>query len=74
MGNFYRDQLDIELSLWERRSLFSGWHFLNFTSDIIIIVGTAYKIVLNLNVRSLFLSVAEKLEGRSSRLKAICSL
>lgn len=54
MGVFYEDQLHIKLSWWERRSLFSGWHFLNFFSDILIVIGTVNKIALNYNVSSYY--------------------
>ena len=55
MGVFYREKLQIEIGRWERRSLFAGWHFLNFFSDILIIIGTAYKIALNFHVSTIVL-------------------
>ena len=50
MGRFYREELRLPLSWWERRSLFSLWHFFNITSDVFIIFGTIYKILLELDV------------------------
>ncbi len=63
MGTFYRDQLGIELSWRERRSLFSGWHFLNLGSDIMIIIGTATKFALDYNVSR---ERGERGKGRST--------
>ena len=66
MGLFYSEKLQIDLSWWERRPLFPAWHFLNFISDMIIIVGTAYKIGLDYYVSlkppilNLFLCVSMK--------------
>lgn len=50
MGQFYHDRLHLPLSWWERRSLFSPWHYFNITSDILISSGTIYKILLEFDV------------------------
>ena len=51
MGQFYHNRLHLPLSWWERRSLFSMWHFFNITSDLLISAGTLYKILLEFDVR-----------------------
>ena len=50
MGQFYHHRLHLPLSWWERRSLFSTWHYVNILSDIIITAGTIYKILLEFDV------------------------
>ena len=50
MGAFYKNNLNIELSWWERRALFPAWHGINTFSDIIIIIGSVYKIFVDFNV------------------------
>lgn len=50
MGQFYHDRLHLPLSWWERRPLFSSWHYFNITSDILISAGTIYKILLEFDV------------------------
>lgn len=50
MGQFYHHQLKLPLTWWERRSLFSTWHYVNILSDLFIITGTVIRIVLELNV------------------------
>ena len=47
MGKFYEKQLKIELSWWDRRSLFPIWHVINTISDLLIIVGSIFKILLD---------------------------
>lgn len=47
MGGFYEKQLKIELSWWDRRSLFPIWHIINTISDLLIITGSIYKILLD---------------------------
>ena len=47
MGGFYEKQLKIELSWWDRRSLFPIWHAINTISDLLIIIGSIYKILLD---------------------------
>ena len=51
MGQFYHNRLHLPLSWWERRSLFSLWHYFNITSDLLISAGTLYKILLDFDVR-----------------------
>ena len=50
MGQFYHNRLHLPLSWWERRSLFSLWHYFNITSDLLILAGTLYKILLEFDV------------------------
>lgn len=50
MGHFYHDRLHLPLNWWERRSLFSPWHYFNITSDLLILSGTFYKILLEFDV------------------------
>lgn len=50
MGQFYHKHLNLPLSWWERRSLFSPWHYFNITSDFLISSGTLYKILLEFEV------------------------
>lgn len=50
MGSFYRNELKLPLSWWDRRPLFSLWHLFNVISDLVIIAGTLLKILLNFNV------------------------
>ena len=47
MGTFYRRELGIKLSWWERRSLFPLWHLINIISDLLIIAGSFYKIFVD---------------------------
>ena len=50
MGSFYRNELKLPLSWWDRRPLFSFWHLFNVISDLVITAGTLLKILLNFNV------------------------
>ena len=50
MGSFYRNELKLPLSWWDRRPLFSLWHLFNVISDLVITAGTLLKILLNFNV------------------------
>lgn len=50
MGHFYHDRLHLPLSWWERRSLFSPWHYFNIISDLFISSGTLYKLLLEFDV------------------------
>ena len=50
MGQFYHRELHLPLTWWERRSLFSPWHYFNIISDLLISVGTIYKLLLQFEV------------------------
>ena len=50
MRKFYRKQLGIKLKWWEVRSLFPLWHLVNTISDLLILAGTFYKILLDYEV------------------------
>ena len=57
MGKFYHHRLHLPLSWWERRSLFSKWHYVNIISDLIVTAGTVYKILLEFDVRLYILTL-----------------
>ncbi|XP_011402441.1 PREDICTED: mucolipin-3-like [Amphimedon queenslandica] len=51
MGEFYESQLGIyDLSWFERKSLFSIWHIFTGFSDLLLIIGTLLKILLEYEV------------------------
>ena len=50
MGHFYHHRLKLPLSWWERRPLFSTWHYINILSDLLITAGTLDKILLEFEV------------------------
>ena len=46
MGEFYESKLGIYLSWYERKSLFSLWHIFTCFSDVLLVLGSLLKMLL----------------------------